>query len=284
MNFREELQRAKREFKESGYSEIDAELLLGHVLGISRMELHNSILLERALENFESLQEAIEQFDLLRTRRLGGEPVQYITGTAYFYDLELSVGPGVLIPRPETELLVENILPHLRSLDRPASVIDLGAGSGAISIAIASKIPSAHVIAVENDSAALHWLRKNIEASQSDVRIVSEDVSIALEGVRADLVVANPPYIPDDQALPFEVRNFEPHIALYGGKDGMDIPRKFIAAATRLLKDEGILVMEHGEEQGSAVKDSLSDDFIDIRIHNDLNNRPRWTSAQRCSR
>ena len=281
MDFRGELQRAKREFRESGYAEIDAELLLAHVLGITRMELHNTVIVERMLANFESADDVFEQFEALCVRRLGGEPVQYITGVAYFCDLTLQVGKGVLIPRPETELLVENIIPHLKSLARATSVIDLGSGSGALAIAIAAQVPSAHVIAVENDPDALVWLRKNIESNDVDVRIVAEDVATALIGVKSDLVVANPPYIPNDQDLPFEVKNYEPHAALFGGKDGMDVPRQFIEAAARLLKDEGIFVMEHGEEQGSAVAQALAPDFADIRLHNDLNNRPRWTSAQR---
>ena len=281
MDFRGELQHAKREFRESGYAEVDAELLLAHVLEITRMELHNSVVVERVLEKFEDRNDVFEQFEALCVRRLGGEPVQYITGIAYFCDLTLHVGRGVLIPRPESELLVENILPHLKSLGRQASVIDLGSGSGALAIAIASQVPTAHVIAVENDEGALVWLRKNIESNDVDVRIVAEDVSTALLGVKADLVVANPPYVPNDQDLPFEVKNYEPHSALFGGKDGMDVPRQFVAAASRLLKDEGIFVMEHGEEQSFAVEQALSEDFIDIRVHKDLNNRPRWTSAQR---
>jgi release factor glutamine methyltransferase len=281
MDFRSELQRAKWAFLESGYAEVDAELLLAHTLGISRMDLHNTLVVEKVLESLEDTTEIVEQFAAHCARRLGGEPVQYITGVAYFYDLTLHVGRGVLIPRPETESLIENILVHLNALNRSASVIDLGAGSGALSIAIASQVPNAHVIAVENDNEALVWLRKNIEASNVDVRIVTEDVSTALVGVRADLVVANPPYIPDDQDLPFEVINFEPHSALFGGKDGMDVPRAFIVAASRLLKDEGIFVMEHGEKQANSVAEALSEDFSDIRMHTDLTNRPRWTSAQR---
>ena len=281
MDFKGELQRAKREFCESGYAEVDAEILLAHALGITRMELHNTVIVEKVLGSFENTDDILEHFDALCTRRLGGEPVQYITGVAYFYGLTLHVGRGVLIPRPETELLVEDILPHLKALARRTSVIDLGAGSGALAIAIASQVPTAHVIAVENDEHALVWLRKNIEANDVDVRIVAEDVSTALVGVRADLVVANPPYIPYDQDLPFEVKNYEPHSALFGGEDGMDVPRQFIAAASRLLKDEGIFVLEHGEDQAKAVEQALLEDFTDIRTHSDLTSRPRWTSAQR---
>lgn len=281
MDFRQSLRRAKSEFGESGYAEIDAELLLAHVLGITRMELHNSVTVDKVIGNFESIDEVVEQFEILCARRLGGEPVQYITGVAYFCDLELHVGPGVLIPRPETELLVENVIPHLEALNRQTSVIDLGSGSGAIAIAIATRVPTAHVIAVENDEHAMIWLRRNIEANNVDVRIVAEDVSVALEGVKADLVVANPPYVPNDEDLPFEVKNYEPHVALFGGRDGMEVPRRFIAAASRLLKEEGIFVMEHGEGQAVAVREALENDFTDIRVHDDLNSRPRWTSAQR---
>lgn len=281
MNFRDDLHRAKREFRNAGFAEVDAEHLLAHVLGISRMDLHNSVKVDRALLNFEDLADLQEQFNVLCARRLAGEPVQYITGSAYFCNLTLNVGPGVLIPRPETELLVENILIHLRSLPGQVSVIDLGSGSGALALAIATEIPSARVIAVEKDPEALVWLRRNIELIGADVRVVAEDVATALEGVKADLVVANPPYIPNDQELPFEVKNFEPHVALFGGRDGMEIPKIFITAAARLLKPEGLFVMEHGEEQGLAIAQTLEKDFTDIRVHADLNSRPRWTSAQR---
>jgi release factor glutamine methyltransferase len=281
MDFRGEILRAKRDFQEAGFAELDAELLLAHALGITRMELHNTVIVEKILENHVNCDDVFENFAAICLRRLAGEPVQYITGVAYFCDLTLQVGPGVLIPRPETESLVADIVSRLKALTGQTSVIDLGAGSGAIAIAIASQVPTAHVIAVENDEDALVWLRKNIEASAVDVRIVPEDVCTALAGIRADLVVANPPYIPVDQDLPFEVKNFEPHSALFGGTDGMDAPRVFIAAAARLLKDEGIFVMEHGEGQANAVEQKLLENFTDIEMHTDLTSRPRWTSAQR---
>lgn len=283
MIVREELQRAKADFRAAGYLDVDAELLLAHLLGVSRMDLHNSVKVEAALLGFEMLTELQEDFEAACSRRLLGEPVQYITGTAYFCDLTLEVGPGVLIPRPETELLVEKILTHLRSFTRPSSVIDLGAGSGAIALAIATAIPTAHVIAVENDPQALVWLRKNCESADAEVRIVGEDVAVALEGVKADLVVANPPYVPNDQDLPGDVANHEPHVALFGGADGMEVPRVFITAAARLLKDDGLFVIEHGEAQGNAIADAMAADFTDIKLHLDLNERPRWTSAQRRS-
>jgi release factor glutamine methyltransferase len=281
MDYRNELLRVKREFVKAGYQEIDAELLFANVLGITRMDLHNSVVLARALEQFEDQAEIEDLFRAACARRLTGEPVQYITGEAYFRNLTLKVGKGVLVPRPESELLVSHVLAHLHALKKTTSVIDLGSGSGALALAIATEAPNSRVIAVESDPEALIWLRKNVEASEAEVRIVDQDVSTALVGVKADLVIANPPYIPNAQELPFEVKNYEPHFALFGGKSGMEVPEIFIAAASRLLKPGGILVLEHGEEQGNAVATALASDFKEIRVHVDLNNRPRWTSAER---
>ena len=282
MEVRDQLQKAKGDFRAFGVNEVDAEHLFAHILGISRMDLHNSVKVERALSEFEDLADVEENFSVLCMRRTNGEPLQYITGTAYFYNLTLEVGPGVLVPRPETEQLVESVLLHLKSSIGPVSVIDLGAGSGAIALAIATQVPTAHVIAVENDADALVWLRKNCESADAEVRIVAEDVATALMGVKADLVVANPPYIPNGQKLPHDVSNYEPHVALFGGGgDGMETPRIFIDAAARLLKPGGLFVMEHGEEQVEAVNIKLSEDFVEIKTHVDLNHRPRWSSALR---
>ena len=281
MEVREQLQRAKSQFRTLGISDVDAEHLFAHILGLSRMDLHNSVKVDKALSHFEEQRDIEENFAALCARRASGEPLQYITGVAYFHNLTLEVGPGVLIPRPETELLVESILNHLKSSNEPTSVIDLGAGSGAIALAIAAQVPNAHVIAVEKDPEALLWLRKNCESAVAEVRIVAEDVATALMGVKADLVVANPPYIPTDQELPKDVASYEPHVALFGGKDGMEIPRVFIDAAARLLKPGGLFVIEHGEEQVKSITQKLSEDFIEIKNHDDLNQRPRWASAQR---
>lgn len=281
MELKTQLQEAKRTFRTLGINEVDAEHLLAHILGISRMDLHNSVEVDRALSEFEDLRDVAENFTALCTRRESGEPLQYITGVAYFYNLSLAVGPGVLIPRPETEQMVESILAHLKLAKKPTSVIDLGAGSGAIALTIATKIPFAHVIAIENDPAALIWLRKNCENVDTEVRIVAENVTTALMGVRADLVVANPPYLPKDQNLPPDVLNYEPHAALFGGEDGMAIPGIFIDAAARLLKPGGLFVLEHGEDQVVAVNAKLSKDFKEIKNHLDLNHRPRWSSGLR---
>jgi release factor glutamine methyltransferase len=281
MDYRNELLRAKRDFVKAGFQEVEAEILFSHVLGITRMDLHNSVSLQRAMEKFEDETEIEDLFNAVCARRLTGEPVQYITGEAHFRHLTVKVGKGVLIPRPETELLVSHVITHLHSMKKTMSVIDLGSGSGALAIAIATEAPNSRVIAVECDPSALFWLRQNVEASEAEVRIVEEDVATALQGVKADLVIANPPYIPSAQELPFEVKNYEPHFALFGGKSGMEVPEIFISASARLLKNGGILVIEHGENQADDVASALAPNFKEIRVHLDLNNRPRWTSAER---
>ena len=230
----------------------------------------------------QSNTEIIEaQFFALLDRRIDHEPLQYLTGLAPFRYLEIEVGTGVLVPRPESELLVDAVLSHIKNLPAPVSVIDLGAGSGALALAIATEAPDTRVIAVEKSPEALFWLKKNVSVIAENVRVVEGDVRDVLPGVKCDVVIANPPYIPDAQSLPRDVASFEPHIALFGGPTGLELPKIFIAAAARLLKASGVLVIEHTEEQGAAIADELTVDFEDIALHNDLVGRPRWTSAVR---
>ena len=281
MNVRETLKDAKEQLALSEIDGIDAEILLAHVLGISRMDLHNPLVLERTLASLGDTSIALDTFHDLLARRILHEPLQYITGTAYFRNLELKVGPGVLVPRPESELLVGAVLTHISNLPAPVSVVDLGSGSGALALAIATEAPNSRVIAVEKSDEALVWLKKNVEAIIEDLRIVHSDVSDALMGIKCDVVIANPPYIQDESDLPRDVVEHEPAIALFGGKDGMDAPRAFIAASSRLLKSGGLLAIEHNELQGSLIADALSHDFQEIQLHQDLVGRPRWTSAIR---
>jgi release factor glutamine methyltransferase len=175
--------------------------------------------------------------------------------------------------------LVESVLQQIEKLDGAVSVVDLGAGSGALALAIATEAPQTHVIAVEKSTEALHWLRENVSYIAEKVRIVEGDVSDVLEGVKCDVVIANPPYIPNSEELPRDVRENEPALALFGGADGMDLPRIFIAAAARILKSGGFLAIEHHENHGEAIESSLSDEFIDIVLHNDLTGRPRYSTA-----
>jgi len=281
MNVREILKDAKAQLALSDIEGVDAEILLAHVLGISRMDLHNPVVLERTIEAIEDKSIALETFHDLLARRILHEPLQYITGTAYFRNLELKVGPGVLVPRPESELLVAAVLTHIANLPAPVSVIDLGSGSGALALAIATEAANSRVIAVEKSDEALVWLKKNVEAIVEDLRIVHSDVKDALPGIKCDVVIANPPYIQNESDLPRDVVEHEPAIALFGGVDGMDATREFIVASARLLKPGGLLAIEHNESQGNLIAQELSKEFEEILLHNDLTGRPRWTSAIR---
>jgi release factor glutamine methyltransferase len=282
---KELLRAAFTQFEKNKISLVDAEILLAHLLGVSRKEIHSQGLDIPS----EQLQKITDEYNDLINQRLLGRPVQYITGSAPFRYLDLEVGEGVLIPRPETELLVDRAIGFLSSApnkDLAKSVVDLGAGSGAISIAIASeatlKSLKVSVIAVEKSALAAEWLNKNIAKYDLPIRVVVEDVQTALDGVKADLVVANPPYIPDDEQLPKEVENFEPEVALRGGKvDGMQVPKLFIEAAARLLKPDGILIMEHHENQSELIKQALKEEFRLPQTHADLTGRDRFTSARR---
>ena len=282
---KELLRQAFTQFEKNKISTVDAELLLAHLLGVSRKEIHSQAL-EIPSDQIESI---TAEYKELIGQRLLGRPVQYITGSAPFRYLDLEVGEGVLIPRPETELLVDRAIGFLTSMEisnEAKSVIDLGAGSGAISIAITSEAAlkglSVSVIAVEKSEPAVIWLNKNIAKYDLPIRVVVEDVATALPGVKADLVVANPPYIPDDEKLPQEVEGFEPEIALRGGKvDGMQMPKLFIDSAARLLKPGGILIMEHHEKQSDLIKQALKEEFTLPQTHADLTGRDRFTSARR---
>ena len=271
----------KAQIEAAGYSSVDAEILLAHLLGLTRMELHNPIALERALAEVTDESAIVDGYAELVKRRCNHEPLQYLTGTAGFRKLDLVVGPGVLVPRPETEGLVEEVLKHIANLPGPVSVIDLGAGSGAMAISIATEAPNSHVIAVEKSLDAIEWLKQNVAFYDESIRIVQGDIADVLDGVKCDVVVANPPYVPDSQPLPKDVANFEPAIALFGGPDGLELPKRFIDAAARLLKTGGLLAIEHTETQGAAIANLLSADFNQIALHQDLTGRPRWTSAIR---
>jgi release factor glutamine methyltransferase len=279
------LRSAKEKLAAADILEVDAEHLLAYVLGISRMDLHNSVKLEEALKALGDFGVIEDTFAKLISRRAAHEPLQYLTGIAYFRHLEIEVGPGVLVPRPESELLVEAVLTHIKNLEEKVtgeiSVIDLGAGSGALSLAIATEAPRSRVIAVEKSAEAIVWLKKNVARISENVRVVEGDVADVLPGVKCDAVIANPPYVPDNQSLPRDVAEHEPHIALFGGATGLELPKRFIDAAARLLKRGGVLAIEHTEDQGAAIDALLSRDFIDTAVHQDLTGRPRWSSAVR---
>jgi release factor glutamine methyltransferase len=281
LTFKEFLRGGKQQLAAAGFAEVEAEHLLAHTLGLTRMDLHNPLTVENALTAIGDITIVEETFWKLLDRRCSNEPLQYLTGVAYFRHLEIKVGPGVLVPRPESELLVESVLTHIEKLSGAVSVVDLGAGSGALALAIATEAPTTHVIAVEKSAEAIYWLKENVSFIDEKVRIVESDVSTALDGVKCDVVIANPPYIPDGQVLPADVRDHEPAIALFGGVNGMKTPRLFIAASARLLKAGGFLAIEHHEEQGDEIAAVLNIDFEDILLHQDLTGRPRFTTAVR---
>jgi release factor glutamine methyltransferase len=281
LTFKEFLRGGKEQLAAAGFAEVEAEHLLAHTLGLTRMDLHNPLTVENALTAIGDITIVEETFWKLLDRRCANEPLQYLTGVAYFRHLEIKVGPGVLVPRPESELLVESVLTHIEKLSGAVSVVDLGAGSGALALAIATEAPTTHVIAVEKSAEAIYWLKENVSFIDEKVRILESDVSTALDGVKCDVVIANPPYIPDGQVLPADVQDHEPAIALFGGADGMKAPRLFIAASARLLKPGGFLAIEHHEAQGDEIAAVLNLDFEDILLHQDLTGRPRFTTAVR---
>jgi release factor glutamine methyltransferase len=267
---KELLRAAFSQFEKNQIATVDAELLLAHLLGVSRKQIHS-----QAIELTDADREKISaEFNDLIKQRLMGRPVQYITGSAAFR-------------YPETELIVDRVIGHLNSAadkEQAKSVIELGAGSGAISIAIASEATlkglKVSMVAVEKSPEAAAWLNKNIAKYDLPIRVVVEDVATALPDVKADLVVANPPYIPNDEKLPNEVANFEPEMALRGGPvDGMQIPKLFIDAATRLLKPGGFFITEHHEKQGELIRSALAKDYLPAQTHADLTGRDRFTSA-----
>lgn len=277
MSIREVLTSVRELCDHNGVSRVEQELLLAHVLGVSRMELHAREL------SLDTQQDA--EFNRLLLERIDGVPVQYLTGEAPFRYLVFDVGPGVLIPRPESEALVDAVLTEITNRGTDSiSIVDLGAGSGALAISIAHeatlKDARVHVVAVEKEPAAITWLERNIARHEVDVRVVTGDVETALTGVRCDIVIANPPYIPDQSELPVEVMR-EPMSALFGGTAGLDAPRRFIECATRLLKPGGLLVLEHHESQVKALEEILVNNYGEVEFHRDLNDRPRWISARR---
>lgn len=260
----------------------DAELLAGHILGLGRGAVQARALAGALLDDPDAV--ALRE---LVARRAAREPLQHITGVAHFRHLTLSVGPGVFVPRPETELVAQLAIDALAAVPGPEPVaVDLGAGSGAIAIALATEVPHARVFAVEISPDAFVWAKLNARAAgASGLTLVLGDLRDALPELNGavDLVVSNPPYVPD-AAVPRdpEVRFHDPELALYGGEDGLDLVRAVGATARRLLRPGGALVIEHAEVQGEAVRGLLAESgWRAPATHPDLLGRPRATTALR---
>jgi release factor glutamine methyltransferase len=223
----------------------------------------------------------------LVARRAAREPLQHLTGRAPFRGLELAVGPGVFVPRPETEIVAQFAIDALQaSATAEPIAVDLGTGSGAIALALATEVPRAHVHAVEASPEAMAWARRNVEESGvENLELVLGDLADAFEELDGTVavVISNPPYVPTD-AVPRdpEVRLFDPAIALYGGADGLDLVRAVSRTGWRLLHPGGTLVIEHGELQGESIRDILrTDGWRAPATHPDLLGRDRATTALR---
>jgi release factor glutamine methyltransferase len=273
---------------------VDAELLAAHVLGIPRARL-------AAAEGFTD--EQARRYAELVEKRATRVPVQHLTGKAPFRYLVLDVGPGVFVPRPETEVLVEWGLRWLRAnrafreptsergtseaAATPSIVVDLCAGSGAIAASVATEAPGTTVYAVERATDALKWLRRNVlglgvnvvEGDATDPEVLSE-----LDG-QVDVVLCNPPYVPDIGAagLPAEVTRHDPREAVFGGTDGLDVIRPLIGRFATLLRPGGAVAVEHEDVHAYVVPTLVHVDgrFVDVEVHHDLAQRPRFTTARR---
>ncbi|WP_369816509.1 peptide chain release factor N(5)-glutamine methyltransferase [Agromyces sp. Root81] len=262
--------------------EVDAELLIGHVLGLSRGAVQARMVVGGEVSEADAAALAV-----LIARRAQREPLQHITGRAAFRNLELRVGPGVFVPRPETEQVAQLAIDALASAAEPEPIaIDLGTGSGAIAIALATEVPHAKVWAVENSPAAFVWTRRNVdEVAAPNLELVFGDLAEALPELdgRVAVVVSNPPYVPlSEVPRDPEVRLYDPEHALYGGADGLDVVRVLSRRALALLRPGGVLVIEHGEEQSAAIAAVLAaDGWRAIAHHRDLTTRDRATTAVR---
>jgi release factor glutamine methyltransferase len=251
----------------------DAELLLAHLLGWDQAALLTHP------ERFLSPTEA-DQFESMLSRRLASEPVQYITGVQEFFGLPFEVSPAVLIPRPETEHLVEAVLERFGRESSPR-IVDVGTGSGAIAVALAHAISKSRVTAVDLSSAALEVAQRNAERHGvlERVTLAQSDLLAGLKSADFDVVVSNPPYIAEGEMLELQVLNYEPRSALYAGPTGLEVYERLIPQARRVLKPKGWLMLEIGYGQSTALSRLLSD-WNEVSFLNDLQGIPRVVQAK----
>jgi release factor glutamine methyltransferase len=259
-------------------ADTDAAVLLAHVLGVGRGELF----LRDAVAA-----EDVAAFEVLVARRAAREPLQHLTGSVGFRHVELAVGPGVFVPRPETELLAGWAVDRAREAvarGRTPVVVDLGTGSGAIALAVATEVPQAEVHAVEVSEPALVWAGRNVAGAGVDLRHGDmADAFPDLDGT-VDVVVSNPPYIPLEafESVTPEVRDHDPGTALWSGEDGLDAMRVVERVASRLLVRSGVVGAEHADAQGEAAPAVFASTgrWTDVRDHQDLAGRPRFVTAR----
>ncbi|WP_286690329.1 MULTISPECIES: peptide chain release factor N(5)-glutamine methyltransferase [unclassified Aeromicrobium] len=257
---------------------VDAELLLAHVTGTPRGMLLGARLQGPQLQVYRDMVAA-------RARRV---PLQHLTGSAGFRYVDLEVGPGVFVPRPETELLagwaVEQASAVLSSSrSAPPVVVDLCTGSGAIALSVVHEVPRAQVHAVELDEQAFAWAERNLGDTGADLRLGDAFEAFAdLDGT-VDVVVCNPPYIPLDawESVAPEARDHDPSLALWSGDDGLDAMRRLERTAWRLLRPGGVVGAEHADAQGESAPAVFAGRWADVRDHADLADRPRYVTARR---
>jgi len=262
----------------------ESQLILGHVLGVARGRVQALAVLGSAIDR-----ERVEQARELAEERARRIPLQHLTGRAPFRSIELSVGPGVFVPRPETETVVQFAIDALQAVPDPEPVaVDLCTGSGAIALAIANEVPTARVWAVEKSREAHAWAERNVrEWGFGRVELVLGDARAPelpehLAG-RVDVLVSNPPYVPQDMVpRDPEVRDHDPELALYSGADGLDLIRAISLVGRDLVRPGGSLVLEHAETQGAAIRRLLTaDGWRAAATHRDLTGRDRATTALR---
>ena len=261
---------------------VDAELLAAHVLGVPRGAVEAA-----AVRGDHLAAPDAARLDALVARRATREPLQHLTGTAPFRHLELRVGPGVFVPRPETEMVAQLAIDALSAAATAAPIaVDLGTGSGAIALALATEVPHARVFAAENSVDAFVWTKENfalVAADNAELAFIDLERAFPELDGRVSVVASNPPYVPD-AAIPRdpEVRFFDPPAALYGGADGLEVVRVVSRVGLRLAHPGGTIVIEHGEWQGAAVRDLLAaDGWRAASTHPDLTMRDRATTAIR---
>ena len=279
-SLRSSISDAANTLREAGVAspEVDARLLAAHLLGLRPVEL----MFAEPPAGFD------RDYAQLVARRAAREPLQHITGSAPFYGVELAVGPGVFIPRPETEVLAQWAVQVLDDAPSAPTVVDLGSGTGALAITIARAVPAATVYAVERSHEAREYLRRNVDELAPRVRIVAGDMTDAhllteLDGA-VDLVVTNPPYVPESPGLQSEVYA-DPHEAVFSGSDGMAAIRGLVPVVKRLLRDGGALGIEHDDTTSAQVQGVVAaGGFYDIRAVEDMAGRARFVTASKLSR
>ncbi|MGC2301606.1 MAG: peptide chain release factor N(5)-glutamine methyltransferase [Acidobacteriaceae bacterium] len=271
---REAILSATAKLHSLGTARRDAEMLLMRAVGRDRAWLMTHT-------DAELTAEQISQFEKWIARRARQEPVQYILGETEFYGLTLRVTPDVLIPRPETEHLVEATLARVAQ-DRPVRICDVGTGSGAIAVALAHALPLAEVTAVDLSAAALAVAGENAERHgvAGRVRLVESDLLRAVGGEKLEVVVSNPPYVAEGEVLEAQVGEYEPRVALFAGATGLEVYRRLIPEAWVALAPDGWLLMEIGHGQRAGLAELLRD-WDGVEFVADLQGIPRVAIAQR---